>query len=475
MHAPDIFAPWFPNPETFRTWFTITKAIEGLPLNDEELETFHLLTGRTEAPKTAAKEVWIIAGRRAAKSRQMAMNAVWKATSCYYPDLAPGERAVASIVATDKKQARLVFRYVEALVNGVPALKKMKIGETQESFEFDNGASIEVQAASFRSVRGRSYVFFGVDEAAFLRDEESANPDSELYVAALPGLATIKSSLFWGSSSPWGKRGLVFDKYSQHWGKNTGPLVFKGPTKLFNPTIEDSFIQEMKDRDPAAAESEWFGEFRSDLASFIALETVMACVDKNVTVRAPRGDTRYVCFVDMSGGMRDSATAAIAHREGERVIVDCVLEYKAPFSPAEVIGEMCDVIKRYRVGTVVSDRYAAEFPRDHFRRHGISLRPAEQNRSQLYLTLLPGLLSQSVSLVNNERLISQLCGLERRTGLAGRTIIDHRPGSNDDVSNSVAGVVAELIATAPPPEMVVGTYGFGRPNGNPLVGRYSIG
>jgi hypothetical protein len=43
------------------------------------------------------------------------------------------------------------------------------------------------------------------------------------------------------------------------------------------------------------------------------------------------------------------------------------------------------------------------------------------------------------------RLVSQLCGLERRTARGGRDSIDHPPGAHDDLANSAAGAVASAI------------------------------
>ncbi len=52
-----------------------------------------------------------------------------------------------------------------------------------------------------------------------------------------------------------------------------------------------------------------------------------------------------------------------------------------------------------------------------------------------------------VDLLDDERLIAQIVGLERRTARGGRDSIDHAPGAHDDLANAVAGVVATL-ATA---------------------------
>ncbi len=48
--------------------------------------------------------------------------------------------------------------------------------------------------------------------------------------------------------------------------------------------------------------------------------------------------------------------------------------------------------------------------------------------------------SRRIELLDDARLINQLCALERRTARGGRDSIDHPPGAHDDVVNAVAGV-----------------------------------
>jgi hypothetical protein len=58
---------------------------------------------------------------------------------------------------------------------------------------------------------------------------------------------------------------------------------------------------------------------------------------------------------------------------------------------------------------------------------------------------LPELNSRNVALLDSPRLVAQLCGLERRTSRGGRDIIDHAPGSHDDIANAVAGALVMAI------------------------------
>ena len=55
-----------------------------------------------------------------------------------------------------------------------------------------------------------------------------------------------------------------------------------------------------------------------------------------------------------------------------------------------------------------------------------------------------------VELVDEPRVVAQLCGLERRTAWGGRDSIDHGPGGHDDLANAVAGA---LVAAAEAPRL----------------------
>jgi hypothetical protein len=185
-------------------------------------------------------------------------------------------------------------------------------------------------------------------------------------------------------------------------------------------------------------------QFRTDVESFVSREVVEACVDRGVHERAPVSGIRYVAFIDPSGGSSDSMTLAIAHCEGERAILDCLRERRPPFSPDEVVVEFCATLRSYGISSVRGDRYAGEWPRERFRVHGVGYEPAEQTKSDLYRDLLPILNSGRLALLDNPRLITQICGLERRTARSGKDSIDHAPNAHDDVANAAAGAIMSV-------------------------------
>jgi hypothetical protein len=135
-------------------------------------------------------------------------------------------------------------------------------------------------------------------------------------------------------------------------------------------------------------------------------------------------------------------TLAIGHAEGERVVLDCIRERRAPFSPEAVVEDFAETLKAYRVSWVTGDRYGGEWPREAFRKRGIAYDLAELVRSDLYRDLLPRLNSGSVDLLDSVQMVDQIVNLERRVSRGGRESIDHPPHGHDDVANAVAGLVA---------------------------------
>ena len=71
-------------------------------------------------------------------------------------------------------------------------------------------------------------------------------------------------------------------------------------------------------------------------------------------------------------------TLAIAHRDGDRVVLDAVRERRPPFSPDDVTLEFAALLKAYRVREVSGDRYGGEWPAERFRARGITYVPAEK-------------------------------------------------------------------------------------------------
>jgi hypothetical protein len=429
--------------KSWAVWRTLLIAAMGEPLLESERQIFKQFTGREREPLQRVAELVTVAGRRGGKTRAMAVLATYIATLCSHADaLARGETGVLLCIAQDQRIATKILDFVQEDIESSDILRGLFRTRRSDTIELASNINIEVRPASFRKLRGPTYIAVIADELAFwYTDSEYANPDIEILAAVRPGLLTTRGPLIM-ASSPYAKLGVLWDTFRKHYGANGAPtiLVAKGTTREFNETIPQSEIDRELERDRARNTAELLAEFRSDLESFVSLEVVEACVGGYYEI-APAAATSYHCFVDCAGGSGNDAFAmAISHKEGDRIIIDCLREKRPPFKPSNVIEEFTPLLRTYRINKVVGDRWAGGFPPEAFQRCGIQYEPAKKVKSELYVDLLPILNSGRITLPRNDRLVAQIVSLERTvTRGSGKENIDHPRDMHDDAATACAG------------------------------------
>lgn len=439
MTDPALFGNQFGG-ESWAPWRALLAGFYGLPLSEEaELPLWREISALA-APQGPHGELWLVIGRRGGKSQVAALLAVFEACfNDYQSRLSPGEVATVMVLAADRKQARVVFRYISGLLNGNPMLKRLIVREDRESVELSNRCCVEVHTASFRSVRGYTLAACIGDEIAFWRSDESANPDVETIRALRPALATLGGKLI-ALSSPYSKRGALWNTYRRHYGQQSSVLVAQAPTLTMNPTLPAEVVQDALHEDASAAKAEYLAQFRDDLEQFLPREIVEAAIRTSPLELPFDKAHRYDAFVDPSGGGQDEFCIAIGHWEGEVSVVDVLRARRG--TPAEIVAGYAALLASYGIKTVTGDKYAGSWPSDEFAKHGIKYQASEKPKSGLYLDLLPVLNSGRVELPPDATLVNQIAALERRTARSGRDSIDHPPGCHDDRANVVAGLVA---------------------------------
>lgn len=445
-----LFDKVFPG-ESWQAWRAWLCAVFGIaPRTEQARQLIRDCTGRASLPSRLAREVWNIIGRRGGKGRMAALLAVFVAVFRKYV-LAPGERGLVLVLASDRRQAQVVFQYIVAIFESVPALANLITRRTAERLDLSNGISIEVATASYRTVRGYTVVAAILDEIAFW-SADAGNPDTEVVNAIRPAMSTVDNSLLIALSTPFARRGELHRMFEKYYGQDsdqTGVLIWRAPSLVMNPTLSANTVQRAYDDDETAAASEYGAEFRRDLERLFAADAVRAVVVPGRRELPYIAGTRYTGFVDPSGGSADSFTLAIAHKGTEgQAVLDLTREIRPPFSPAAVVEEYAAVLRAYHIVTVTADRYGGEFPRELLRKHGIAYTPSDLTRSELYLRLLPMINSASVELLEDPRLAGQLVGLDRRTGKSGKDAVDHRAGAFDDLSNAAAGALVLAVAAS---------------------------
>lgn len=448
INDPKLFRPFLGDDlDSWSQWMVALRTLYGLPVSKADKGLVKLCTGRKRKslPDDGFDTGLFLCGRRSGKSRIAATVGAFEACLAGREQrLAPGETGVVAIVSPTKTQSKVVRDYLESLFD-TPLLKNEVRRSIREGFDLRNGISIRVLPGDFRSVRSFTLCAVIADEICFfgLEAENKIRSDTELVRALKPGLATTGGKLI-AISSPHARRGWAYKQHKRAFGNNqSSTLVWNAASRVMNPTLKQKVVDEALLEDPSAARSEYMAQFRDDIDQYVSRTTVESFVISGRKELLPDRSQRYRAFCDLSGGRRDDATLAIAHRSNKKIVVDFMKRWKPPFSPVQVIAQMSNELRRFRITRVSGDAYAGAFVEEAFKSNRIHYAKSSRNKSELYLEFLPRLNSGEVELLDDDTLVDQLAALERRTRSGGRDLIDHPAGGRDDVANSVAGVVAE--------------------------------
>jgi hypothetical protein len=454
---PDLLGPYFEG-ESWARWRAVLKASRGEPpSSDEEFKLFYEVAERAW-PTEPVDEIVAVIGRGGGKNSAMSALVVNAAINVDPTTLRlrPGEKAAVFCFATDRRQAAISKNYVVALFEVVPLLANLAAETTAEGLILKNGVEITICTANHRAPRGRSIAAAILDEACFWRGEESASPDVEVDAAVSPGLARVRGSIKILISSAYTRDGLLYDRYTQHYGRESpGILCVSGTTRQFNPLFPEAVVERELRKDYPRYAAEFLSIWRDDLAGFVSRPVLEALVDPLVRERPYDPRYHYVAFTDdAGGGGKDSSTFCVAHKDlaTGRIVQDVLKIWPPPFNSAEVIAAKAAIAKEYRVLTVQGDAWGAGLTEATYKRNGIGYRK-DQPKSALYADFLALVNSGLPLLLNEPQMIRQFCALERRISFGSRTeTIDHpqRDNFHDDAANVTAGAIVAAAAKRGP-------------------------
>jgi hypothetical protein len=435
--------PEFRSLVSWFAWIVWLKALFGYAMEAAELALFRKCTGRTRAPVGGAKESATIVGRRGGKSKLAAF--VGAVIGCFFDFsayLSTGERPMVLVLARDRDQAKVVFGYLAGMIRAIPVLAAMIVAERGDEIELTNSVIIAVKTSDFRAVRGITVVCCICDEVAFWNfDSDSANPDTEVLRAVRPAMATIPDAKLILISTGYAMAGVLYELHKQHYGKDDSPiLIWRADTRTMNPRISQEFIDEQIELDPEAGRSEWGGLFREDISQAFSLELLESCVIPGRVELLPIRGLAYRSFDDPMGGKGDAWAKTIAHRQGDKVVIDCLRIWNPGMSVHDIAKESSEVGKLYGLVNTVGDNYAGEWPKEAFATHGVTYEQCEKSKSDLYLAAIPLMSSKRIELLHSDLMLKQFRRLERKRGRGGKDSIQDG-GRHDDLANSIVGAV----------------------------------
>jgi hypothetical protein len=167
-------------------------------------------------------------------------------------------------------------------------------------------------------------------------------------------------------------------------------------------------------------------------------EKIDLAIPRGVRVRPPQPGVNYLFFFDGSVGTHDDQVLAVSHREGERAVLDFVVnqQVRPPFDPMKIIPQFAQIVRQYRGRRVIGDRLVFNIFENAWRAENMTYVQSDLTAHQLYEQVQVLFNTESVTLVDDATLEGQFLSLIWRGGK-----IDHASGEHDDWSNAASGAI----------------------------------
>ena len=334
------------------------KAVLGEPLGAEELEVYRASTGRAGYLQIHFQEVDLLAGRKSGKTEYEAAPIIVHRASTDTDG--PGVYLLVSPSKSD--QARIGWEVINRqLLRGFPGLVA-DVKESEGKIFLHNGNIIAIASANFRTLRGPKYKIVVIDEACFYYSDDPAeggsNPLEFILDSVVGGMVATSHPLLLLASTPWVKSGVMFEHFRD---RDATPdrLVWRAETLVMNPHANVALMERhRRDRGEQFARREYLAEFSEDSFAFIESADVDAAIAPMMPFFPPSPEHFYVMGLD-PGRKRDHFGAAVAHREGDVVVVDWCAEWKPGvfgLRYADVLPEIWKKAREYRIRRIASDQ-----------------------------------------------------------------------------------------------------------------------
>lgn len=371
-------------------------------------------------PPEAREVLLLLKGARVGGSYIFAgLASLWSALFADLSTLAPGEQAVALVVAPDLRLARQVLRYAHGAAMGNPKIapRVLGIGSEQMLLQRENGHRCAVQCLPATrggsATRGRSFVSAVLTEAGFFRDADYVVNDAEILRAVAPRI--MKGGRIVIESTPWTAAGLVYETYSENWGAPKTALVAHAPTLLMRPDARTrSIVERERQRDPDNAVREFDAQFASGGTTFFFDPSAIdRCVrPDHILPSLPWGHAH--AGADTGFTSDSSAIAVLGAKDGSLRLLALDEQRPSkttPLVPSRVVARFAEVLETFRVTRIHADAHYQEALREHLKEHKLQLvsTPAGQDgKAQSYLELKRLINEGRLILPSHPRLLAQL-------------------------------------------------------------------
>jgi hypothetical protein len=437
----------------------VCRAIEGRPLGDlasepNVLRAFGGAAAVEALPLARPREVYLIAGIRAAKSLIAAAAAVLSTQTVDISQLGAGEMARVSVVSLSIDTAKVVYGHILGNVQASPVLRQLLVGEPTAdtvTLRHPSGRPIEIKVVAGSKAGGTLVARWSAgvifDEAPRMSGDEAVVNFSDARAAVLGRLLPGAQLLAIGS--PWEAEGPVYETVMARHGAPTASLVVvRAPADVMNPvwwTAEK--VDEFRRDNPELARTEIDAEFGLvNGASFFVASDFELLFSDGARRDAGPGDL-ISSAVDL-GFVRNSATLAVlSERSGVADAIDLQELRPEPtraLVPSVVCSSFAAALKARHCGMAVADGHYRETLREHTDPVGVSLYdgpgPGERFLA-LRLQVRAGTLRVNPALPEAQRLRRQLGQVRPRLapgGVLSVVLPEDTDGSHCDLADVLA-------------------------------------
>jgi hypothetical protein len=404
---------------------------------------------QAEAARSAARYRVLLAGRRAGKSRLLAVLALFTAFR------KPRQSVV--IVSVGEVASLRVLADVADLCSS-PMLSGSVVDELKSVVSLTNGSTIASFPASMRQIRGIGADLLIIDEAAFV--------PRDIWSAAFPSIAdrVARGARVLLASTPW----PIADSWFREWhqrGLDGDPRVASWwwPSSV-NPHIGQAELDDMRsgmstEEYEREIEARWTSE---EGVYFTAEELDAAVVDyplispEHAAGRSPDRDWMAAAGIDY--GFRTDANACVLVSPAEDMGANRDLIYYVPWLEshtrleyADFTDRLVDIARGYRVVTFASETNGVgAMPTQELQRKLVENQLAspvapvwtDQRRKMAGFSKIKVMLGRDLILPRHPELLRELRSLEFTRTDAGGLRIAARAGYHDDLSMSLLGAVS---------------------------------
>lgn len=407
--------------------------VEPKDLVGEEREIARKIFGDIETIPLKARAVFdAVCGGRAGKSYILiAARLVWGMYKRKLTSLAPGQRAVALVIAPSDKLRQEVVTYAVGMIREHPTLRNTLIipkGKTKDDIVSSfavrrpDGHLVDFEAGVATrggyGGRGRSLTDFAMDESAFFRDASFQINDGDIFKAASPRVLPGGQSIV--ASTPWAEVGLLYELFHANWGKPSSAMVAHAPTLLLqNSEFTRDIVARERERDADNALREFDAKFvTGGTTRFFEEATLVSSIDpKLADSTLPQPGDIIAAGGDL-GFRADSSALAIVHRRAGTFVLGELLELRplkgVPLKPSETIEKFAERMLAHGATYLVADGHYREAVTEYLVDAGLAYSPAPGKPADAYMRARALLRQGVVRIPNNPRLLQQLKEIQGR-------------------------------------------------------------